>query len=57
MQQHDGPASLSDALQSGRNVVAAGYAVYGSATMLVLSIGTGVNSFMLDPVSVLLFLL
>jgi fructose-1,6-bisphosphatase I len=44
-----GPAMLSDALQTGRNIVAAGYALYGSATMVVLSIGTGVNSFMLDP--------
>lgn len=40
-----------DALQPGRNLVAAGYALYGSATMLVLSTGNGVNGFMLDPVS------
>ena len=46
----EGPATLNDALQCGRNVVAAGYALYGSATMVVLSVGTGVNSFMLDPV-------
>lgn len=45
----DGPATLEDALQPGRSVVAAGYALYGSATMIVLSVGTGVNSFMLDP--------
>ncbi|XP_078252284.1 fructose-1,6-bisphosphatase 1-like [Rhinoraja longicauda] len=38
-----------DALQSGRNIVAAGYALYGSATMLVFSAGNGVNCFMLDP--------
>ena len=42
---------LDDALQPGNNLVAAGYALYGSATMLVLSIGNGVNGFMLDPVS------
>ena len=42
---------MSDCLQSGRNVIAAGYALYGSATMVVMSVGTGVNSFMLDPVS------
>lgn len=30
--------------------MAAGYALYGSATMLVLSTGQGVNCFMLDPV-------
>ncbi|CDQ95904.1 unnamed protein product, partial [Oncorhynchus mykiss] len=41
----------NDALQPGRNIVAAGYALYGSATMMVLSTGQGVNCFMLDPVS------
>jgi len=44
-----GPATVKDALQPGKQVVAAGYALYGSATMVVLSVGTGVNSFMLDP--------
>uniref|UniRef100_A0A8C0EWH3 Fructose-1,6-bisphosphatase 1 n=1 Tax=Bubo bubo TaxID=30461 RepID=A0A8C0EWH3_BUBBB len=39
-----------DALQPGRNLVAAGYALYGSATMLVLATSAGgVNCFMLDP--------
>uniref|UniRef100_A0A3Q3F8M9 Fructose-1,6-bisphosphatase 1 n=1 Tax=Labrus bergylta TaxID=56723 RepID=A0A3Q3F8M9_9LABR len=38
-----------DALQPGRNLVAAGYALYGSATMMVISTGNGVNGFMLDP--------
>lgn len=47
---------MSDALQSGRHVIAAGYALYGSATMVVLSVGTGVNSFMLDPVSCMSYL-
>lgn len=37
------------ALQPGRNLVAAGYALYGSATMIVLSIGHGVNGFTYDP--------
>ncbi|KAJ3664793.1 hypothetical protein Zmor_000336 [Zophobas morio] len=41
--------SLKDALLSGNRVVAAGYALYGSATMLVISMGNGVNGFMLDP--------
>nr|QJA18298.1 fructose-1,6-bisphosphatase [Monochamus alternatus] len=41
--------SLKDALQPGRNVVAAGYALYGSATMMVISTGNGVHGFMLDP--------
>uniref|UniRef100_G3PNL2 Fructose-1,6-bisphosphatase 1 n=1 Tax=Gasterosteus aculeatus TaxID=69293 RepID=G3PNL2_GASAC len=38
-----------DALQPGRTLVAAGYALYGSATMMVISTGQGVNGFMLDP--------
>uniref|UniRef100_A0A804HJK9 fructose-bisphosphatase n=1 Tax=Homo sapiens TaxID=9606 RepID=A0A804HJK9_HUMAN len=41
--------SEKDALQPGRNLVAAGYALYGSATMLVLAMDCGVNCFMLDP--------
>lgn len=43
------PATVRDALQPGNKVVAAGYCLYGSATMMVLSIGNGVNGFMLDP--------
>ena len=42
---------MRDALQPGRQIVAAGYAMYGSATMVVLSVGNGVQGFMLDPVS------
>ena len=42
--------SLTDILKPGKEVVAAGYCLYGSATMMVLSIGGGVNGFMLDPV-------
>ncbi|KAM4810349.1 fructose-1,6-bisphosphatase 1-like [Rhinophrynus dorsalis] len=46
----DGEPSEKDALQSGRDIVAAGYALYGSATMLVLATECGgVNCFMLDP--------
>lgn len=39
-------------------MVCAGYALYGSATMVVLSLGPGqgVNGFMYDPVSVHAFL-
>lgn len=44
-----GAPNLSDALQSGRSMVAAGYALYGSATMIVLSLGNGVNGFTYDP--------
>ena len=47
----NGPPKQSDALVTGRNIVAAGYALYGSATMVVLSIGKGVHGFLLDPVS------
>jgi len=47
--QTTGAPSISDALQPGRRMVAAGYALYGSATMIVLSTGQGVNGFMLDP--------
>lgn len=50
----DGPTGKkivdSEVLQPGRKLIAAGYALYGSATMIVISIGNGsVNGFMLDP--------
>jgi fructose-1,6-bisphosphatase I / sedoheptulose-1,7-bisphosphatase len=38
-----------DFLQSGSRQVCAGYAIYGPSTMLVLSVGTGVHAFTLDP--------
>lgn len=37
-----------DFLQNGRNQVAAGYAIYGPQTLLVLTVGTGVYEFTLD---------
>ncbi|MDO7834043.1 class 1 fructose-bisphosphatase [Sphingobium sp. HBC34] len=37
-----------DFLQDGRSQVAAGYAIYGPQTILVLSVGTGVHEFTLD---------
>lgn len=40
---------LEDLLQPGRLLVAAGYVVYGSSTMLILSTGHGVDGFTLDP--------
>lgn len=43
------PPTVSDALQQGNKLVAAGYALYGSATVLVICLGEGVNCFMLDP--------
>jgi fructose-1,6-bisphosphatase I len=45
----EGEPNLQDALQPGRKMVCSGYALYGSATMLVLATETGVNGFMLDP--------
>ncbi|KFP50844.1 Fructose-1,6-bisphosphatase isozyme 2, partial [Cathartes aura] len=45
----DDEPSEKDALQPGRNIVAAGYALYGSATLVALSTGQGVDCFMLDP--------
>jgi len=50
------PANDADLLQPGTEIVAAGYVIYGSSTMLVYSTGKGVNGFTLDP-SVGLFLL
>jgi fructose-1,6-bisphosphatase I len=44
-----GRGSLGDCLQKGRQVVAAGYLLYGTSTMLVYSTGRGVNGFTLDP--------
>ncbi|XP_022105271.1 fructose-1,6-bisphosphatase 1-like [Acanthaster planci] len=44
-----GPVTSADILVSGQSLVAAGYALYGSATMMVLTTGCGVNGFMLDP--------
>jgi len=41
-------ASMEDFLQPGTKQVCAGYALYGSSTMLVLTTGNGVNGFTLD---------
>ncbi|KAJ4966592.1 hypothetical protein NE237_018441 [Protea cynaroides] len=41
--------TLDDVLQSGNAMLAAGYCMYGSSCMLVLSTGSGVNGFTLDP--------
>ncbi|KAG8378120.1 hypothetical protein BUALT_Bualt08G0105100 [Buddleja alternifolia] len=40
---------LEDVLQPGKNMLAAGYCMYGSSCTLVLSTGSGVNGFTLDP--------
>lgn len=48
-QQTEGKGSIEDVLQPGNQLIAAGYAMYSSATLLVLSTGNGVNGFTLDP--------
>lgn len=40
---------ISDLLQKGSEQVAAGYIIYGSSTMLVYTVGEGVQGFTLDP--------
>ena len=42
------PPATADYLQPGRAQVAAGYAIYGPATMLVLTVGKGTHGFTLD---------
>jgi len=44
-----GPGQLEDFLQPGTELVAAGYVIYGSSTMLMYTTGKGVNGFTLDP--------
>lgn len=42
------PATVTDVLQRGREIVAAGYMLYGPSTMMVYSAGNGVHGFTLD---------
>jgi fructose-1,6-bisphosphatase I len=42
------PISEEDCLQTGREIVAAGYILYGTSTMLVYSTGNGVHGFTLE---------
>jgi fructose-1,6-bisphosphatase I len=44
-----GKGTEQDVLQPGRNLVAAGYIVYGSSTIFVYTTGNGVHGFTLDP--------
>ena len=48
--RHDKPdaPATADFLQPGTRQVAAGYAIYGPATMLVLTVGKGTHGFTLD---------
>lgn len=40
---------VSDTLQSGQDVIAAGYVLYGPALMLVCSVGAGVSGYTFNP--------
>jgi fructose-1,6-bisphosphatase I / sedoheptulose-1,7-bisphosphatase len=42
-------ATVEDFLQPGSEQVCAGYAIYGPTTMIVLTVGTGVHGFTLEP--------
>lgn len=44
----EGPATLEDFLQTGDKTVAAGYAIYGSSTILIFSTGAGLHMFSLN---------
>ena len=46
---HDHSVDEDDFLQPGRDQVAAGYAIYGSQTLMVLTTGHGTHCFTLDP--------
>jgi fructose-1,6-bisphosphatase I len=41
--------TLEDVLQEGKRLLAAGYVIYGSSTMMVYTTGSGVHGFTLDP--------
>lgn len=45
----DGSGTLEDLLQRGRDIIAAGYIVYGSSNMFVYSTGDAVDGFTYDP--------
>ena len=44
-----GPPALKHFLRPGREMAAAGYVIYGSSTVLVLTTGQGVHAFTWDP--------
>jgi fructose-1,6-bisphosphatase I/sedoheptulose-1,7-bisphosphatase len=45
----EGAVTENDFLQAGTQQVAAGYAIYGPTTMLIITVGNGVSGFTLDP--------
>lgn len=49
LQKGDSVGSVEDALQPGTEMVAAGYALYGSSCVLVMATPNGVNGYTLDP--------
>ncbi len=49
LSDENGPCEKEDFLQKGIDLVAAGYVLYGTSTLLVYSTGRGVNGFTLDP--------
>jgi len=44
-----GPVNKDDFFQPGKDMVASGYVLYGTSTILVYTTGHGVNGFTLDP--------
>ncbi len=47
--RHAGPPTADSFLQKGTDMVAAGYVIYGSSTVIVLTTGQGVHGFTYDP--------
>lgn len=45
----EGDVTIEDCTQKGEDIVAAGYVLYGTSTILVYTTGDGVNGFTLDP--------
>jgi len=48
----DREIEIEDCIQAGLELVASGYVLYGTSTILVYTTGHGVNGFTLDPASV-----
>lgn len=46
---NDATCDMKDILQPGYKLITAGYALYGSSTMMVYTTGNGVHSFTYDP--------
>jgi fructose-1,6-bisphosphatase I len=46
---HKHACTIEDFLQPGNKLVAAGYILYGTSTILIYTTGNGVNGFTLDP--------